>query len=99
GGGGQVTVWVIGEDGGSVIKNDVEDDPHAVDVRSVHEFLEIVGRAKSWVDLQVILDAVPVVRLLEGDLLEDRAEPEGRHTHPLEVAERSEEHTSELQSL
>jgi len=28
-----------------------------------------------------------VVRVLEGDLLEDRAEPQGRHAHALEVAE------------
>ena len=55
-------------------------------VRGRHQRLEIGIGPKPWIDLQIILDAVAVIRRLKGHLLEDRTEPDRRHAHPFQVA-------------
>ena len=56
-------------------------------VSSLHQSPEILPAAKVRVDLQEVLDAVPVISLLKRDLLEDRADPDRGNSQALQVAD------------
>ena len=79
----QVAIRIVGKHVAGVVQDDVENDPHPVRVRRVHQRPEIVGRAEAGIDLEVILDAVSVIGLLKGHLLQNGAQPDRCHTQAL----------------
>src|SRR5690349_17152585 len=53
-----IAIGLIPEDIAGVIQNDVENDAYSVFMGFLHQRPEVIGCAKSWVDLQIILNAV-----------------------------------------
>lgn len=78
---------VVLEHVAGVIEDDVEDHADAVRVRRADQRDQIVARAEARIDVEEVLDAVAVVRLLRRHLLEDRADPDGRDPETLEIAD------------
>ena len=83
----RVAVRVVGEDVAGVVGDDVEDDVDALLVGGLDEVAELLARAEVGVHVEEVLDAVAVVARLEGDLSEDRADPQRGDAEPPEVAE------------
>ncbi len=78
---------LVVEDIAGVVEDDVENDADAVVMRGLHDRHEIGPCAKAWIDVEKILDAIPVVGLLRGHLLEDGADPDGGNPEAFEVAD------------
>ena len=87
-GGIAIRVELIAEYVAAVIEDDVQDDADAVRMSGIHQVDEILAGAEVRVDIEEILDAVAMVGVgVRGHLLEHRADPDGRHTEALEVAD------------
>src|SRR5262245_44641375 len=67
--------------------DDVEDDVNPLVVRGLDKVAELLARPEMRIYVEEVLDAVAVVTRLEGDLFEDRADPQGRDAEPPEVTE------------
>lgn len=70
-----------------MIQDDVEDDTDAQSVRGLDEPAKVPAAPEVRVDLEKVLNAVSVVRLVGPDLLEDRADPDRRDAEPPQITE------------
>lgn len=71
--------------GPAVIEDDVEDDPQPGLVGRRDEVHQVAPAAEVGVDVQGVLDAIPVIAVQVAALLEHGAQPQRRHAEPFEV--------------
>ncbi len=69
------------------MRDDVQDHVDAVIVGVFHKVTELLAGSEVRIDIEEVLDAVAVIRRLERDLAEYRADPKGCHSQPLQIAE------------
>ena len=69
------------------MSDDVEDDVDTLFVGGLDEVAELLASPEMRIDVEEVLDAVAVVARLEGDLAEDRADPQRGDAEPPQVAE------------
>ena len=83
----RVAIRIVGEDVAGVVGDDVENDVNPLLVGGLDEVAELLACPEMRVHVEEVLDAVAVVARLEGDLPEDRADPQGGDSEPTEVSE------------
>ena len=83
----RVAIRIVGEDVAGVVGDDVEDDVDPLLVGGLDEVAELLACPEMRIHVEEVLDAVAVVARLEGDLPEDRADPQGGDAEPTQVAE------------
>jgi hypothetical protein len=82
-----VTIGVVEKHLASVVNDDVEHNANTVSVRSSNQVLEIGSSAEVRINLEEVLDAVSMKGVIDRNLLEDGAEPDGSNAEPLEIAD------------
>jgi hypothetical protein len=83
----RVAVRVVGEHVARVVEDDVEDHSDPVLMGGCHHRLQVVQRPEVVVDLKEVLDAVAVIAVGPGDLLEHRADPDCACPQAVEIAD------------
>ena len=73
----RIPVGVVGEDVAGMVSDDVEDDVNPLVVGGLDEVAKLRARAEMRGHVEKVLDAVAMVARLEGDLPENRADPQG----------------------
>ena len=83
----RVAVRGVGENISGMVSDDIEDHVDPLLVSRPDQIPERRPRAEVRVHVEEILDPVPVIGRLEGELSKDRADPQGGDAQPAEVAE------------
>jgi hypothetical protein len=81
-GGGRLSRGAVAPVVARMVHDHVEDDSHAEIVRRPGQRQQVVARAEAGIDVEEVLDAVPVIAVEPHPLLEHGTDPDGRHTEP-----------------
>ena len=80
-------VSVVAEHVATVVENDIQDDPHPQCMSGLHKALEVLSRAEMGIHVEEVLNTVTVVSIINGDLLEDRTQPDGADPKPFQISQ------------